>query len=187
MQLATFTLVGITPYTQSRALQSKRRDDETDEAFESRCWRERCHIDSKGIMFVPAAALKDGLVSAAKYLGLKIPGKGSKTWTAKFKSGVMVVDNPSLGVKPQDIDGERLFVNSDGVKGGGKRVFRTYPTLVTWSAKCKIYILDEIVTEEVFKKHLDTMVSMIGLGMHRPENGGFKGRAKVEDFAWGNE
>ena len=187
MHTATFKLVGITPYTQSRAIQSKKTPNETDADFESRVWRERCHTDSDGLMFIPAAALKDGLVSAAKYLGLKIPGKGQKTWTAKFKSGVMVVDNLPLGVKPESLAGETLFVNSDGVKGGGKRVFRTYPTMAQWEADGKVYILDDIVTEPVFLQHLEAMTSMIGLGMHRPENGGFKGRAEVTNFQWGDK
>ena len=187
MHTATFKLIGITPYTQSRALQSKKPSDETDADFEERVWRERCHTDSDGLMFIPAAAIKDGLVSASKYLGLKIPGKGNKTWTAKFKSGVMVVDNPPLGVKPDTLEGERLFVNSDGVKGSGKRVFRTYPTLPKWEAHVKVYILDDIITEPVFTQHLDTFVSMIGCGMHRPENGGFKGRSQVTNFRWGDE
>ena len=184
MHIATFKLVGITPYTQSGVIQSKKPADETDADFETRVWRERCHTDSDGLMYIPAAALKDGLVSSAKYLGLKIPGKGNKTWTAKFKSGVMVVDNLPRGVKPESLAGERLFVNSDGVKGSGKRVFRTYPTLTAWEATGKVYILDDIVTEPVFVQHLDTFVSMIGMGMHRPENGGFKGRADVTDFRW---
>ena len=187
MHTATFKLVGITPYTQSRAIQSKKTPNETDEKFEERTWRERCHADANGTQFIPAAALKDALVSAAKYMGKKIPGQGQKTWTAKFKSGVMVVDNLSLGVPAADVVAERLFVNSDGVKGGGKRVFRIYPTLATWEATCKVYILDDIITEDVFTEHLESAMSMVGLGMHRPQNGGFKGRANIADFVWGDK
>ena len=96
-----------------------------------------------------------------------------------------MLDNLPLGVKPESLEGERLFVNSDGVKGGGKRVTRIYPTLSAWEAPAIVYILDEIITKEVFVEHLEVAGLMIGVGMHRAENGGFKGRFRHAKLTWG--
>lgn len=45
-------------------------------------------------------------------------------------------------------------------------------------------ILDEIITEEVFREHLADAGSFIGIGRFRPRNNGFYGRFLVESVDW---
>ena len=46
------------------------------------------------------------------------------------------------------------------------------------------YILDETVTEDVFKNILEQAGAFIGIGRFRPRNNGFYGRFKVEKVVW---
>jgi hypothetical protein len=45
--------------------------------------------------------------------------------------------------------------------------------------------LDETITEEVFKLHLEESGKFIGIGRFRPQNNGFYGRFKVNEIVWG--
>jgi hypothetical protein len=45
-------------------------------------------------------------------------------------------------------------------------------------------VLDETVTEEVFRNVLEQAGAFIGIGRFRPRNNGFYGRFKVEAIAW---
>lgn len=184
MKVATFKLIGVSAISFSRPFQSVKSEKESHEDFDNRCWRERCHSNGNGEVVIPASALKFCLNSIAKYRGVKIPGKGNKTWTKKFESGVLVLDNLELGIKLADVQPERIYVNADGIRGSSKRVWRTFPTIPTWECRVTVYIADEEITEDVFSSHLKQAGQFIGLGMYRPERGGFKGRFRIEDFVW---
>jgi len=71
---------------------------ETKQAYEERTWKNRAHIDKNGV-FIPALAFKNLLTSAAKYLGLQIPGKGKSTYTKHFASGILITDNVYVAEK----------------------------------------------------------------------------------------
>ncbi len=53
-----------------------------------------------------------------------------------------------------------------------------------WKGEVTFHILDETVTEEVFKLHLEEGGKFIGIGRFRPQNNGFYGRFKVNEMVW---
>jgi len=87
-----------------------------------------------------------------------------------------------LGVKDSDVIGERLFVPADGKRGGGKRVWRTFPTIPDWRAEATIIVLDPILKPEKIEEYLKHAGQFIGLGRFRPRNNGFYGRFTIENF-----
>ncbi len=177
-------LKSVSPYTQSRFHNTPKIEKEGHDDYEQRTWRERCHVDKDGMVFIPPMAFKNCLAEAAKYLSIQIPGKGKATYTKHFEAGVMVMDPVPLGVKKDDMVGMTLFVPADGRRGGSKRVLKTFPTLAEWTAKVQFYVLDETITEEVFRYHLEQAGKFIGVGSFRPRNNSFHGRFEVVDIKW---
>ncbi len=177
-------LKSVSPYTQSRFHNTPKNEKESHDDYEQRTWRERCHVDKDGMVFIPPMAFKNCIAEAAKYLSIQIPGKGKATYTKHFEAGVMVMDPVPLGVKKDDMEGMTLFVPADGRRGGSKRVLKTFPTLAEWKAEVQFYVLDETITEDVFKYHLEQAGKFIGVGSFRPRNNSFHGRFEVVDIKW---
>lgn len=184
MKSAQVTLRGAGPLSQSAPLVTEKESKELHADYEKRVWQERAHTDENGYLFIPPMAFKNCLTSAAQYMGEQIPGKGKKTWTAKFKSGILVPAPLITDVKAEDIEGEWLFVPSDGKTGGGKRVWKRFPLIKKWTGQIELYIMDEVITKDVFKKHLEQAGAFIGVGRFRPERNGYYGRFVVENLTW---
>jgi len=96
----------------------------------------------------------------------------------------LVVEPLYIGVNKENLEGEWLFVPSDGVRGGGKRVEKCFPVIKKWKGKVPFLILDEKITEEVFGRHLESAGNFIGIGRFRPRNNGYYGRFKVVNIEW---
>lgn len=182
---AVARIKGISPMGQSRAIQSKRDTGEGHDDFEERTWRERMHVDNAGIVYIPPMAIKNCLSDCARYLSESVPGKGKSTFTKHFEAGLLCLEPASLGVKASDVPATRLFVPSDGKKGGSSRVFKNFPTIAEgWEAEIHITILDPILIgkPEKIQEYLVHAGKFIGLGFFRPRNGGFWGRFEVLSF-----
>ena len=152
--------------------------------YESRTWRERLHVTEDGNVFIPPMSFKNCMSEAAKFLGMQIPGKGKSTYTKHVEAGVLVTEPLILPNAKDSVKGEWLFVPSDGVRGSGKRVDKCFPVIHEWAGEVTFYILDETVTEDVFKKILTQAGMFIGIGRFRPRNNGFYGRFSVESVKW---
>ena len=186
MKICTATLVSTTAYSQSRMHDTPKLEKERPDEWELRTWRNKAHVED-GVIYIPPMSFKQGLDTAAKRLGLQIPGKGKATYTKHFLSGVLVMDKLSTGVAIDDVAGEWINANSDGVRGSGKRVKRCFPTIPSWQGKIDFYILDETIDKKTFERVLQEAGSFIGIGRFRPENGGFYGRYSVEATDWREE
>lgn len=184
MKSAVVTLEGISPLSQSAIIQTPKNEKENDHEHEKRVWFERTHINEDGYVYIPPMAFKNCLTSAAQYLGEKIVGQGTKTWTAKFTSGVLVPSPLITNVSSQEVESEWLFVPSNGKKGGGSRVWKRFPLIRKWKGDIEFYILDEIITQDVFRRHLEQSGAFIGVGRFRPQKGGYYGRFKVNELQW---
>jgi len=183
MKTAIVELESVTPYSQSRYHNTPKLDKESAADYENRTWKNRCHVKD-GKLFIPPMAFKNCLAEAAKYLGIQIPGKGKQNYTKHFEAGVMVSDPMELGINIADVKGEALFVSSDGKRGGSKRVEKVFPYIPSWKGKVAFYILDDTITENVFKLHLEQAGKFIGLGRFRPRNNGYYGRFVVKNIKW---
>jgi hypothetical protein len=184
MRIALAHLKSASAYGQSKAILEKKSRDETHDQFEERTWKQRCHVDKDGIVFIPPTAFKNCLSEAAKYKSIQIPGKGKTTYTKHFEAGVLCVKPVSLGVHIDDVDGLRLHVPADGKRGGGKRVWKTFPFIPEWESEVEFCVLDEIIDNDVFEQHLIDAGQFIGIGYFRPRNNGYWGRFSVEAITW---
>jgi hypothetical protein len=96
----------------------------------------------------------------------------------------MVLEPLSLGIKASEIQGERLFVPSDGKRGGGKRVWKSFPVVPKWKTEATIYLIDPllIAKPEKVEEYLVHAGKFIGMGRFRPRNNGFYGRFEISNF-----
>jgi len=154
-------------------------DRETHEQHEKRTWREKALVNKGGVAEISAMAFKFALCSAAKYLGLQIPGKGKRTYSKIFDSAILITDNVSIGINKEDLEANWVHVNSDGKRGSGSRVMRCFPTAREWNGVLKLYVLDDAITEAILKQHLEAAGMFIGVGQFRVERGGTNGRFKI--------
>lgn len=184
MIIATAQLESISPYSQSRHYSEPKKERELPKDYEARTWRERVHANDEGYIYIPPMAFKNCISEAAKFLGIQIPGKGKANYTKHFEAGILVTEGPALPIRKEDVQGEWLFLPSDGKRGSGTRVDKCYPLIPHWKASVDFYILDEIITEDVFKMHLEKAGQFIGIGRFRPRNNGFYGRFKVNGLQW---
>lgn len=173
------------PYSQSRPIQSVKPSQETHDDFENRVWKERMHSSPEGKMLIPPGAFKNALSEAAKRKSMKIPGQRNATYTKCFESGVMVVEPLLTTVDVAGVQPERLFVPADGVRGSGKRVWKNFPFIPSWSGSTKFYILDDLITESIFVEHLKEAGNLIGIGRFRPKNNGYYGRFEIVKHIYG--
>jgi hypothetical protein len=184
MRIVTATLESMSPYSQSKHYKVPKLEKESSSDYEERTWRERCHVNSDGMICIPPMAFKNCLSEAAKFLSMQIPGKGKATYTKHFEAGIMVIEEMVLSDRKDDVAGEWLFVPSDGKRGGGKRVEKCFPCIRQWQGDVTFHIVDDTITKEVFAKHLEEAGKFIGLGRFRPRNNGFYGRFKVVSLKW---
>ena len=184
MKTATVTLKSTTPYSQSRHYTTPELEKENKRDYEARTWRDRLHVNEDGFVYIPPMSFKNCLAEAAKFLGKQIPGKGKSTYTKHFEAGTLVTEPVVLPVKKEEVEGEWLFVPSDGIRGSGKRVDKCFPVIRHWGGKVTFYIIDETITKEVFMDHLRDAGSLIGIGRFRPRNNGFYGRFEIVDLDW---
>lgn len=184
MKTVSVTFESISPYSQSKKIQDIKPHEETARDFEARTWKQRCHVNKDGNIFIPPMAFKNCIAEAAKFLGVQIPGKGKSNYTKHFEAGLLVIDPLVLPVKVDDVEGEWLFVPSDGKRGGSKRVDKCFPLISAWEGPVVFHVLDDTITKEVFEFHAHKMGAFIGVGRFRPRNNGFYGRFKPVKFEW---
>lgn len=184
MKIAHCKLSSISPYSQSRAHQTEKLPKEGPDDYEQRTWREKCHFDKDGQVFIPPMSFKQALDVAAKMLGRTIPGKGKATYSKFFLAGVLVMDGPMLGITKDAVAMDRIHANADGVRGSGKRVWRNFPRIESWAATVDYHILADEITKDVFEDALTQCGSFVGIGRFRPQNGGFYGRFKIDGINW---
>jgi hypothetical protein len=184
MHIATVRLKSVSPYSQSRYHQTEKLERETADAFEQRTWRKKAHLSDKGTVIIPPMAFKNCISAAAKFIGEQVPGKGKKTYTKSFEAGIVLTDPMDLGIKESEIEGEWLFLPADGIRGSGKRVMKCYPCIRNWEGNVTFYILDPLITKDVFERTIKAAGQFIGIGRFRPINNGFYGRFEVIKLDW---
>ncbi|XWN29951.1 MAG: hypothetical protein ROR55_21015 [Devosia sp.] len=184
MRIANVKLSSVAPYSQSRAHETPKLDREAPDAYEKRTWREKCHYYKDGTIFIPQMAFKMALDTAAKMMGMQIPGKGKATYTKFFESGVLVLDAPSTESNKDTVPFDRIHANADGVRGSGKRVWRIFPRIDEWEVDVQFHVLANEITPEVFSETIRQAGAFVGVGRFRPKNGGYYGRFEAKDLSW---
>lgn len=185
--IATVNIKGITPLSQSRQHDDPKLQGESANDYDTRTWRSKLNTaerDGKRTVVLPAHGVQQAIAAAAKYSKRQIPGQGKSTWTAKFMAGIALLDDPALNIDPDTVGSVLISANADGVRGSGKRVPRRFPVMPQWQTTFEVYILDQIITEPVFREMLGIAGMFIGLGRFRPEKGGTNGRFQIVNIDW---
>ena len=189
MKTATVTLQGTAPISFSKHLDEEsvpKREGENHEDYDIRVWREKAHF-VKDEVVIPGINFKFMMDWTAAQLGLKIQGRGNKTWSTIFKAGVLCPDPMALGVTKDELKFTKVYCNADGRRGSAKRVWRRFPILHEWGGEVAFYILDDTITEDIFHRHVVQAGKICGLGRYRASVGGQFGRFTVESFSWDDD
>jgi len=188
--VATITLVGMAPMSQSRQHHEPKLEGETHDAYDSRTWLSKAHIEEragKRVLTIPANGFRQCLADAAKYSKRQIPGQGKATWTAKFAAGIALLGgNPVINnVDPNALQSITIPANADGQRGSGKRVARRFPVIpIGWSSTFEVHVLDPIITKDIFVEMIELAGMFIGMGQFRPANLGTNGRFMLDKIDW---
>lgn len=186
--VATVTLKSFSPYSQSRLHDEPKMKGEQTGDYDKRTWQSKAHITEAGTLGIPASSLTQAIAEAAKYSKKQIPGQGKATWTAKFKSGIMLTETLiDTGIVLTDRDFLDVMCDAQGKTGSAvsSRVSRRFPQVPSWSATFDAWILDPIITEDVFREMVELAGMFIGIGRWRPVmNGGQNGRFTIEKLKW---
>src|SRR5262249_52352527 len=129
---ATFRIIGISPYSQSRPHLEEKEPNEGHDDYRKRTWRAHLHVNKDGDVYIPPSSIKNCISEAAKFLSITVPGKGRSTYTKHIEAGTACVRPVALGIKADDVESETLFLPSDGKRGSGTRVWKTYPCIHEW-------------------------------------------------------
>ena len=188
MKTITVKLKSESTYSQSRYLSIEKLPKESAEDYDKRVWRDKAHSDAEDNVYIPPMAFKRALDEAAKRNGKQIAGKGKATYTKHFVAGVLCTDPVYVGMTKKDLVCRAQPVDAQGKKGsaGGTMVVRRFPDIPSWEAEVTFYIVNDIITEEVFEEFLREAGLLVGIGTFRPENGGYYGRFSVESINWPN-
>lgn len=184
MKICTATLESLSAYCQSRMHNTAKIDKEKPDDYEHRTWRERTHADADGNLFIPPMAFKFAIEKAGSMLRMRIPGKDRSEYGKHFKCGIIVPEGLLLPVKKDAVEGLWLKMNATGKRGSGSCVQRCMPCIRKWSGDVQFYVIDNVIDKDVFETHLKEAGMLVGIGQHRPENGGFCGRFKVNNLTW---
>jgi hypothetical protein len=186
--IATVTISGITPMTQSRQHDEPKLEGESMNDYDIRTWRSKLTVDTrdgKKTIVIPVHGVHQCIAAAAKYSKRQIPGQGKATWTAKFTAGISLLDHPALNIDPDSVSAITISANADGVRGSGKRVPRRFPVIPAgWTTTFDVLILDPIITKDVFVEMMELAGIFVGLGQFRPQSGGTNGRFQVKSVEW---
>lgn len=176
------------PYSQSAKHETAFLDRESHDDYDKRTWREKCTVNKDGQICIPAMALKQAIDTSAYKLGEKVPGRRSATFKNFFSSGFFCDSDVALSngkpILKKEVESVQISANSDGVRGSGKRVPRRFPTIPKWHGIAEFTILDDLITEEVFERHVKAAGIVVGIGRFRAEKGGTNGRFRVTKVEW---
>jgi hypothetical protein len=177
------------PYSQSAKHNTPFLDREGHDDYEVRTWREHCTIDPQTKQIrVPAMGLKQAIDTVAFKLGEKIPGRRGATYKSFFASGFFCDNDMPIAngkaLTKEDAECVQILAHATGKRGSGSRVPRRFPSFSKWNGIASFTILDDIIGEEIFERHVKAAGMLVGIGRFRPENGGTNGRFRAVKFEW---
>lgn len=184
MKTVTLHLRSLAPYSQSRYHGVEKLPKELADAYEKRTWKEKGHYNSDGHMVIQPMMIANCIKEAAKYLALPVAGKGKTTYTKHFEAGILLTDQIVLATTRDTVHQNTVHCNADGKKGSGTRVMRSFPTALEWEGQATVYVLDDIITQDIFEQVVNTAGNLIGIGQFRPRNGGYFGRFRATVLDW---
>jgi hypothetical protein len=176
------------PYSQSAKHDTPFLDRESHDDYDKRTWRNKCTTTRDGQVAIPAMAFKQAVDNAAYKLGEKIPGRRGASYKSFFASGFFCDSDVPITngkpIKPEDADCVLISANADGKRGSGSRVPRRFPSFAKWQGVAEFTILDDIIDQAIFERHIKAAGMITGIGRFRPEKGGTNGRFKATKFEW---
>lgn len=182
MRIVKMQMKSVSPISFGGMPRSPMKKGESHDDYDKRVWMERASEDGHGNVVVKGMALQRCIQAAAKKYAIK--KKGMATFTKNFEGGIMAMGDMHIGVRVADLVARPLLLNSDGIRGSGKRVERIIPHVLSWSGEIEFAILDDEIRVDDFESTVKKAGIFVGVGQFRPENLGINGRFEVEKFEW---
>lgn len=186
-------ITGMSPVSFSRPVDTTLEAGETGpNDVDRRIWRDKALVDADGYVVFNPAAMMFAITEGAKRLG-KRAGKGNATWTAPFKSAVVipkqfhVLDAKGEKIHRDDTEMVSIHAHGDGKRTCTTRVTRRFPVINDWTAVFEATVLDAEISTDVFVRALATAGIYNGIGRWSPRAGGVNGRWTVDRCEWSDE
>lgn len=160
----SFTLKSNSPIKMDKWIDGNQ--PKNDEGYRNQA-KEKCYRNDKGIIVIPANAIKASMKLASSEIGKKMEGKKNRQ---TIQSAIFIEDDLSLGKKEPDEIVKDIVTR----KGTGDKVTRvpTYrPLIKEWKAQGIMHLFG--VPEIFVKECLELAGFRYGLLSHRPEFGRF--------------
>ncbi len=184
---AKFTMIGHGPIVFGKPVHEAKRDNEKDDQWAERIWKEKTHVDEDGHLCIPATAVHRSLITASKWLSEKLEGK--KTYTRRFESGVIChqqmfkITRNGKPLAMDNVERFNLYAPTNGERGGPKRVWKAFPRVMPkWEIEVNLLITDEAITEAVFAKHARCAGLHDGIGSMRIGKAGPNGMWELSNL-----
>lgn len=208
MKTAIIEIQGLAPLSGSRNHGAPKKEGESHADYDARTWRDKMHAHPDGRCYVPGIALKFALDWTTQQLGMKIQGRGNKTWASIFAAGVLCPEpidllspapsraltsndvpdpNRKVPVMKDVIEGVNVYCDATGRRGSSSKVWRRFPIVHQWSGMATFLIVNDEITETIFRHHLEMCGRICGLGRYRAQKGGEFGRFRLTAFEWQDE
>jgi hypothetical protein len=178
------TMQSLSAYQQGKYIDAPKLPRETSDAHEERTCMERGHYTPEGRLFVPPMAFKKALDTSPQVSKEQIPGQGKARYAKVFLAGLRCTSGIVLDYTRESVPITWLLVPADGVKGGGKRVRKGFPTIPEWKGDVEFLIIDDLITKDVFERHCRIAGQLVGIGVWRAEKGGLNGLFEPLRFQW---
>lgn len=187
MKVCYAQLSSISPYSASKMLPDTKGKKESHADYDQRIWRDKAHYDDAGRLVIPPESFSFAIKAMAARMRLRIPGKGNSEYGKLFLAGILVTDPVPTKYTRDTVPSWAGNMHANGVRGNGKRVWRTFPIVPEWSGELCVYVLDDEIPKDVFERVLDECGKLNGVGRYRPAQGGTNGRFRVNSVRWAEQ
>lgn len=179
-----FKIVGTSPYSQSRRadLYEPKKADESHDEYDERTWRLKAHVGPDGdSIVIPAHGIHQSFQLGAQKGRLR-PGAAesqAERLAGRIATGIMLLGDATTNIKLSQAKKVAVQCDSNGKRGGSKRVTRRFPEWSQWEAEFDAVLLDETLTIEDMITAARWAGLVAGIGRFRAGNGGHNGRFTV--------
>jgi hypothetical protein len=182
-------IVGVSELSYGQIFKSTRLSDESHEAFDARCWRERAHWSGGKLVIEPSTFWR-ATIQAAKTE--KIKGSRGANYSKLIASGVsmnecVTVLDPinHMPISKETIEYGDFMVSVNG-SGTGPKVTRRFPMVQPgWTGTLRFQVTNDLLSGDLMKKFVAYVGNRLGILRFRPSStitAGWYGRFNITDW-----
>ena len=165
------------PSSEMEELLKKARENKVKEEIEKKNIHLYLYLDEDGKPCVPSIYLIRSMMKAAVDCGIKVQGKGKKTYKNYIGGGLVIIEPSLIPIKPS-----KYVIHEAYVVIQRNRIRRFRPMFPKWSLEFDIFYDENTFSSNVLKEILAYAGAFEGIGDFRPNKGGCYGRFEIVEW-----